>query len=72
MWFKIKAYLKFLWHCKNQHGIHSPFVYKLITQCFYNKQDLKFTGFGLMSKKEILGSNAILEVEDFGAGIKSF
>jgi len=72
MWFKIKAYLKFLWHCKNQHGIHSPFVYKLITQCFYNKQDFKIYRIWSDVQKEILGSNAILEVEDFGAGSKVF
>lgn len=31
------AYLKFWWTSTNQHGVHSPFVYKLITLCFYNK-----------------------------------
>jgi hypothetical protein len=33
----IKSYLKFLWNSKNQHGVHSPFVYNLVTKCFYNK-----------------------------------
>lgn len=32
----IKSYLKFLWNSKNQHGVHSPFVYNLVTKGFYN------------------------------------
>jgi hypothetical protein len=32
---KIKSYIKFLFHSKNEHGLHSPFVYNLVTNCFY-------------------------------------
>ncbi len=32
------TYIQFLWDSKNQHGIHSPFVYKLYTQGLRNKQ----------------------------------
>ena len=72
MWFKIKAYLKFLWHSKNQHGIHSPFVYKLITQCFYNKHYFKAYGIWSNAQRKSLESKEILEVEDFGAKSKVF
>ena len=30
-----KKYLLFLWKSTNQHGVHSPFVFRLVTQCFY-------------------------------------
>lgn len=31
------AYINFFIKSTNQHGVHSPFVYSLITKCFYNK-----------------------------------
>lgn len=31
------SYLKFWWHSKNQHGVHSPFVFDLVTKCFYDR-----------------------------------
>lgn len=34
-------YIKFLWSSTNQHGVHSPFVFALVTKCFYNKEKLK-------------------------------
>jgi hypothetical protein len=39
--FCIKSYLKFLWDSKNEHGVHSPFVFLLVTKCFYDKANLK-------------------------------
>ncbi|MFO7745707.1 MAG: class I SAM-dependent methyltransferase [Psychroflexus sp.] len=72
MWFKVNAFLKFLWHSKNQHGIHSPFVYKLITECFYNKEHYEAYEVWDKAKKKVLESNEVLEVEDFGAGSKVF
>jgi hypothetical protein len=33
----LKSYIKFLWNSKNEHGVHSPFVFDLVTKCFYDK-----------------------------------
>ncbi|WP_199185043.1 hypothetical protein [Aquimarina sp. I32.4] len=38
MHFKIKAYFNFFCSSTNQHGVHSPFVYNLVSKCFYNKK----------------------------------
>lgn len=35
--FSFIAYIKFLFSSTNQHGVHSPFVYKYVTQCLYTK-----------------------------------
>jgi len=72
MWFQVKAYLKFLWHSKNQHGIHSPFVYKLITKCFYNKKHFEAYELWDEAHKGALESEIVLNVKDFGAGSKIF
>jgi len=37
MLYRIRTYLQFLWNSKNEHGVHSPFVFQLVTHCFYNK-----------------------------------
>lgn len=34
---QLLLYLRFLWHSKNEHGVHSPFVFDLITNCFYDR-----------------------------------
>ena len=40
MWFRFVSYLKFLAKSTNQHGVHSPFVFKYVTQCLYSKKRL--------------------------------
>ena len=37
MLFRIKTYINFLLRSTNQHGVHSPFVYNLVTKCFYKR-----------------------------------
>ena len=42
----LKSYIKFLWNSKNEHGVHSPFVFDLVTKCFYDKT--KFPEYSLL------------------------
>ncbi len=35
-YFLIKERIKFWWHAHTAHGIHSPFVYEMVTQCLRN------------------------------------
>lgn len=81
MLFQIKAYLKFLWHSKNEHAVHSPFVFSLITKCFYDKKPKPDPSGSEQAKQYVLLKeyrNALLanknsiEVTDFGAGSKVF
>lgn len=43
----LKSYIKFLWNSKNEHGVHSPFVFDLVTKCFYDKS--KYPEYSLLN-----------------------
>jgi predicted O-methyltransferase YrrM len=72
MLFQIKSYLKFLWNSKNEHGVHSPFVFDLVTKCFYDKT--KYVEYDILKKyrKSLLENKNVIEITDFGAGSKVF
>lgn len=72
MWFQIKSYLTFLLRSSNQHGVHSPFVYELVTKCFYKKTEIEKTLKFNSVRKSLLKRNDSIEVNDFGAGSKVF
>jgi len=72
MFFQIKAYLKFLWHSKNEHAVHSPFVFNLITKCFYDKKVKKEYTILEEYRNALLKNKNTIEVTDFGAGSKVF
>ena len=70
--FLLKSYFKFLLNSSNEHGVHSPFVYDLISKCFYDKT--KFEEYKQLKsyRSNLLKSKNTISVEDFGAGSKVF
>lgn len=72
MVFQIKSYLQFLWHSKNEHAVHSPFVFSLITKCFYDKKSKPEYSILKEYRNSLLENKNSIEVTDFGAGSKVF
>ncbi len=70
--FQIIAYFNFLLKSTNEHGVHSPFVYDLITKCFYNKKKLPVYKLLNTYRKELLQNSNSINVTDFGAGSRVF
>jgi len=72
MWFKIKLYILFLFKSTNKHGVHSPFVYNLVTKCFNikNLQNQKKQFQKIRNK--LLNDTTKLIITDFGSGSKIF
>ena len=72
MVFQIKSYLKFLWNSKNEHGVHSPFVFNLVTKCFYDRKPKPEYSILKKYRNSLLENKSKIEVVDFGAGSKVF
>lgn len=72
MWYQAISYLKFLSRSTNRHGVHSPFVYDLVTKCLTAKHSHpeyeKISDYRLV----LLEDNTVIEIEDFGAGSRVF
>ena len=69
---QIKSYLKFLWNSKNQHGVHSPFVFNLVTKCFYDAKNYSEYNDLQNYRNSLLQNKNFIEVTDFGAGSRVF
>ncbi|HMK05890.1 MAG TPA: class I SAM-dependent methyltransferase [Flavobacterium sp.] len=72
MLFQIKSYFQFLWNSKNQHGVHSPFVFDLVTKCFYDTKSKPEYSILKNYRKSLLENKDAIQVTDFGAGSKVF
>ena len=68
----LKSYINFIWNSKNEHGVHSPFVFDLVTKCFYDKT--KFSEYTVLKqyRNSLLANKNTIEVTDFGAGSRVF
>lgn len=68
----LKSYLKFLFNSKNEHGVHSPFVYDLVTKCFHDTTN--YSEYEILKKYRnlLLENKNTIDVTDFGAGSRVF
>ena len=72
MLYQVKSYLKFFIGSTNAHGVHSPFVYDLVTQCFYDKT--KYPAYEILveHRKNLLALVQTIKITDFGKGSRVF
>ena len=68
MWYSFFSFIKFLIKSTNQHGVHSPFVFNLITKCFYNQT--KFKDYKKLDnyRNALLKNKASIKITDLGSG----
>lgn len=72
MIFQIISYIKFLLKSTNQHGVHSPFVYNLVTKCFYIKTYTQKSNLSNKYINKLRNNNTTISVTDFGKGSQVF
>lgn len=66
------SFLNFLIKSKNQHGVHSPFVYNLVTKCLYDQKSYKDYEIIKEYRNNLISTKTSIEIEDFGSGSKKF
>lgn len=72
VWFKIRSFIAFLLASTNKHGVHSPFVYDLITKCFNTQiNPAKMDAFNKIQKSLFSNKNSIT-ITDYGKGSSVF
>lgn len=64
----IIAYLKFWLRSKNQHGVQSPFVYDLVTKCFYDRKKKAIYSPLKAYRNYLLSNRTKINVTDLGVG----
>lgn len=67
-YYSLQQYLKFLTRSKTQHGVHSPFVFELVTQCFYDSAHYEDYDRLWEFRSTLAKSDTELLVTDLGSG----
>lgn len=66
-------YISYRLGAKTAHGVHSPFVYKFVTELLETKNENYYQFKELdAQRKKLLQNNSVIEITDFGAGSKVF
>lgn len=68
MWYQFQAFLRFYWAAVTKYQLHSPFVFDLSTALLDDRR--WYYAFGQVEhlRRQMLASDVVLEVEDFGTG----
>lgn len=67
-WILLRKYLSYWWNAGNRHHVHSPFVYKLLTETIKGKKrPANFQEIEAL-RKELSRSTERIQITDFGAG----
>lgn len=67
----VSAYLRHLWQARDEHALHSPFVFSLYTQAIRSGAKPPVTATIEALRKELLRSTEIITVTDYGAGSRT-
>ena len=70
--YTVTSYIRFLLKSTNQHGVHSPFVFKLVTKCFYDNSNHEAYGIIKRYRNQLTHNKESVTIEDFGSGSKKF
>jgi predicted O-methyltransferase YrrM len=70
--FQIIQYIQFLFTSTNQHGVHSPFVYDLVTKCFYDNVEHPDYDAIKRYRASLLKNKSTIKITDFGSGSRVF
>jgi|GEM_PF-10957 len=68
----IKYYFQFLFASKNEHSIHSPFVFELYTKIIQAKTNFSVFEEIENLRKKLYKNRTIIEITDFGAGSRIY
>lgn len=68
----LKKYITYLYTSKTEHGIHSPFVFDLVRNCFHDTTN--YPEYKVLDnyRNSLLNNHNTIDVTDFGAGSRVF